>query len=291
MSVRDIAVNKKREIVSISQESSVKEALQLLSKNNILSAPVYDGEKCVGLVDVLDLTTFVTNVYFTSNKESQFKNYLVQFSFELEKVSSVMNFSQRNPYVPVSLDTPLNDVLSKFAGGVHRVPVLEGEKVTFLLTQTALLAELEASSAFQSIKDKTISELKVGVQGSLQSVSDSSITIDAFKLISDSGVSAVAVKSATGKVVGALSASDLQGFIGEELFHLGSNVVDFLTFARKKKNDDRDNMVHIKAQDTLGTAVTRILSTRVHRLFIVDEKLEVVGLLTLTDVFKIINDQ
>jgi len=292
MSVQDIAQNNKRDIVSISQEDSVKDALQLLSKNNILSAPVYDGEKCVGLVDVLDLTTFVTNVYYTSgNKESPFKNYLLQFSFEVEKVKSVINFSKRNPYVPVSLDTPLNDVLSKFASGLHRVPVLSDNKVTFLLTQTALLAELEASTTFQSVKSKTISDLKIGVQGEpLQSVEENSLAIDAFKLISDSGVSAVAIKSTSGKIVGSLSASDLQGFIGEELFHLGSNVVDFMTFARRKKNDDRDQMVHIKLSDNLGEAVSRILSKKVHRLFITNDQLEVVGLLTLTDIFKIINN-
>lgn len=104
-------------------------------------------------------------------------------------------------------------------------------------------------------------------------------------------MSAVAIKSGNGQIVGALSASDLQGFIGEELFHLGSNVVDFMSFARKKKNDDRDQMVHIKLSDNLGEAVSRILYKKVHRLFITNDQLEIVGLLTLTDIFKIINGQ
>ena len=63
---------------------------QVLAKHNILSTPVYDGDKCIGLVDVLDFAKFVRELYFANKETSQFKNYLLQFSFEMEKVESVI---------------------------------------------------------------------------------------------------------------------------------------------------------------------------------------------------------
>jgi CBS-domain-containing membrane protein len=93
-----------------------------------------------------------------------------------------------------------------------------------------------------------------------------------------------------------LSATDLQGFLGEELIHLGANVVEFLNFARKKKDSlngggsQRDSIVFIKLSDTFEQVVDRFCQTRVHRLFIMNNDLEITGLLSLTDVFKVLND-
>jgi len=244
---------------------------------------VYDlNDKCIGMIDVLDCAHFVTDLYFSNKDNSQFKNYLLQFSFDVEKVQSVMDFSRKNPFYPVSLDTKLSDVLEKFADGIHRVPVLENEKVIFMLTQMTLLRAIDelgrCSDWFQKIKDKTVQELNIGIQdkNSIQAVNVDSLAIDAFKNISDQGVSAVGILDRNNKLIGVLSASDLQGFLGEELIHLGSNVIDFINFARKKKElagestTPRDYIVFIKNSDSFEQVIDRFLQTKVHRLFIMN---------------------
>ena len=80
-----------RQIVTLQHDQSLKEALVTLAQNNILSAPVYNGKACMGLIDVLDCATFTNQTYFNNEDHSQFKNYLLQFSFDVEQVGSVIS--------------------------------------------------------------------------------------------------------------------------------------------------------------------------------------------------------
>ncbi len=50
-----------------------------------------EGGKCIGLVDVLDIVTFAIQMYYANDPQtSLFKNYILQFSFDLETVSAVL---------------------------------------------------------------------------------------------------------------------------------------------------------------------------------------------------------
>ena len=90
-----------RQIISLNKTLSLKEALLVLASNHILSAPVYDEQtnSCIGLIDVLDCATFTSQTYFNNTDQSQFKNYLLQFSFDVEEVGSVMSKCVDNVYM------------------------------------------------------------------------------------------------------------------------------------------------------------------------------------------------
>jgi CBS domain-containing protein len=80
----------------------------------------------------------------------------------------------------------MGDVLEKFAKGVHRVPVIENDKVVFMLTQMTLLRAVD-EQVREQLRDtyqKTVQELGIGIQDkkALISVSEESPAIDAFKV-------------------------------------------------------------------------------------------------------------
>jgi CBS domain-containing protein len=61
--LEDVLVNRaKRDLITLTPDHSLQEALQILGNNNILSAPVYDlqTQQMIALVDVVQLVSFLT---------------------------------------------------------------------------------------------------------------------------------------------------------------------------------------------------------------------------------------
>lgn len=52
-----------KKVVTVKAEDSLLEAFRMLVENNILSAPVRDGEKWIGFLDVRDLASYVSHLY------------------------------------------------------------------------------------------------------------------------------------------------------------------------------------------------------------------------------------
>jgi len=52
-----------RSVIEIQHTSSSFDGFTALLSNNILSAPVFDGEKYIGFLDIRDLVTFVLTLY------------------------------------------------------------------------------------------------------------------------------------------------------------------------------------------------------------------------------------
>lgn len=197
-------------------------------------------------------------------------------------------------------------MIELFATGVHRCWVIdEKQNLTHVVTQSALFRFLfsdkkwpEKHKIFEPLSKKTVKELKLGQQEKrkLVTVTTDTQAIDAFKTICDNKVSAVGILSSeSGKLVGNLSASDLQGFLDEELFFLGSNVLEFQRVARKKKQallKDNEKQLRndvegvCRSTSTFSEMVERVIASRVHRIYIMTPELEMEGIVTLTDIFK-----
>ncbi|KAG2394135.1 hypothetical protein C9374_003899 [Naegleria lovaniensis] len=291
-----------RPIVSLRKDVSLKEALLILANNHILSAPVYDPStnSCIGLIDVLDCATFTTQTYFDNSDHSQFKNYLLQFSFDVEQVGSVINMSGKNPYIPMKTTDSLMQLLKEFSNGVHRIPIMdENNNVIAVCSQMTLFQYLfknidlkDNAQLFTDFKKQTLKQVLANRTSTQKviNVKESQLAIDAIKVISDNGLSAVGVLSEKdGKLIGCLSASDLQGFIDEDYHHLASPVLEFQRKSREKNGSSVSSLVFCKIEThTVGDVIQRLLQDRVHRLFVMNDDMEVIALLSLTDIFKMV---
>ena len=204
----------------------------------------------------------------------------------------------------MSGQTSFREVLNKFVDGVHRIPIVDDQgKVIFILSQMALFRHffLNNPHYYEAIKQKTVKELGLGhFDENTQpfAVNEDDLAIDAFKQITDNAVSAVGITDKNGKkLIGVLSASDLQGFLGEEMHLLGSPVLQFKQYAKKKlqevSNDadhysTLDPVIFCKDYDTLESVVSRFASSHVHRIFVMDDEMQMIGVISLTDLFKLL---
>jgi CBS domain-containing protein len=118
-------------IVAIPSNATVVDALKILAKHNILCAPMYDAKKnaYTGLVDVLDLATFIVGIYKQLEDSGEATDFLSTLEYGeryvTQGVKTIADISHVNPFLPVYEDTPLSVVLKLFGEKkIHRLPVL-----------------------------------------------------------------------------------------------------------------------------------------------------------------------
>jgi CBS domain-containing protein len=126
-----------RDIVAISPEDSLRDALSLMTENHVTGLPVMDGKSlCVGLITASDILNYEEEHADSSaeNGEAQFFDpdtqqwERVPFSaFALEEFGDVrVQDVMTRDLVWVSRDTPLKDVARRMIDGrVHRVLVMD----------------------------------------------------------------------------------------------------------------------------------------------------------------------
>ncbi|KAL6071161.1 hypothetical protein QOT17_006402 [Balamuthia mandrillaris] len=197
------------DIVFVDREDTVESVLRTFIHRKISSAPVFDKEaNCfIGTVDMLDLVGYC--MLKCKQLEVQTWDKLRQAEeFMSCKVEFLIDISGRNKWRPVHSDAPmliLLDILSK--SNIHRVPIvdpLNENKVLALVTQSRVVQWLDANShklgfpkrALQSqVKDWKVASR---VLKEVVSISQEKTVADAFALLNEKGVSAVAVVDAEG---------------------------------------------------------------------------------------------
>lgn len=290
------------ELIQVNTTTTIPDALQVLSDAGIQSMPVYDEEKkeYAGLVDILDMVATV--VALSDAKEfvdilSKHKATWYQFLntehevFSKGTVGGMINVSQRNPWCATWEEYPLISLMDMFGkdSNLHRVPVVDSDgKVKGLITQSAVLKWL-AENLESFHLDSTNQPLSSWHKPKdLVCVDSEESVLDAFRLILEHKVSGVAVKRQDGTLFGAISASDLKGAKGAEIFlQLYNSVRNFLL----ARHPDSTKPISITSSATMHEIVNLLQKHHIHRLFVVDEKNVPYSVITLADVISVIQSQ
>lgn len=291
-------------ICSITPDDTVETILQILNKNKILSAPVCNlpTQTLVGILSMADvalsLVPFVGNQ--TLARESLDKITLDGEQFlhlTASKILSVSQFFGKYNEINYHIreNTSLADVLGLFSKHIHRAPVLSDDgKLLNYLTQTELL-QFMAPSMYLLGDSAIVSVETLGLCNfnKVVTVKESDIVLDVIKLLSTHNISAVPVVDNFGRLMANFSLSNLKGLTRETFCELLLPISDYLQLQRIKESE---NFVSIdtykalrpqtcKATDTFESVVYKIVATRVHRLWVVDEQNTVIGVISVGDLF------
>jgi CBS domain-containing protein len=269
---------------------SASTALKLLTKYNVLSAPVLDKERnqYIGFVDMVDLAAFIVDIYTeTDIMGENFLSLLEQGErFITTKVKDLINLSSRNPFVPVREGSSLYSVIELLAKHkVHRVPVIDLQgRVSNLLTQSSVLSYLAAHlDKLGSVTEQTVAELLLGHKDVI-TIGVNGRAIDAFKIMTDRGISAVGVVDEEGKLVGNISVRDIRVVAGDarliQRLYLG--VREFIYKINSERIDIINPAIACSAKDTYGLVVQKLAASRVHRIYVVENHVPI-GLISLSD--------
>jgi len=282
------------EIVRVNSDTSAVDAIKILTKHNILSAPIYDAQakKYIGLVDMLDLVTFVVDIY----KDLESKGDVTDFfsllesgeRFVSQEVKTITDLSARNPFVPVQNTDTIKTVL-KLVGEqrLHRVPVVdaEGTLVNFL-TQSALVDYLSKNiSKLGDCVDKSVGEVLLGCKPVVK-VNINRNAIDAFKLMAEHKVSAIAVVDDDNHLISNLSARDIRTIATDQkvISGLFTPIRNFLLAVYSERVLETSPAISCSTKDTLGVVLRKLAVSKVHRVYVVDNSHSVIGVISLSDI-------
>lgn len=265
-----------------------------MTKHNILCAPVLDpkSNQYVGLIDMLDLVTFVVDIYKQVEKEGEETDFFSLLEsgerFVTQDIKTIADISHRNPFIPVNESDTLLTVV-KLAGekGLHRVPVLNAEgKVVNFLTQSALVDFLAKNvSKLGDVVDKTVGEMLLGCKPVLK-VNINSTAIEAFKLMAEKKVSAVAIVDDENHLISNVSARDIRTIASDHrvISGLFTPIRNFLHSVYADRIMETSPAIGCTVKDTLGTVLLKLSVSKVHRVYVVDHSHVVIGVISLSDI-------
>jgi CBS domain-containing protein len=265
-------------------------------KHNFLSVPVLQktGHKWYGFIDMADIVHYVIDVlgadklrtsedfWALFDKEEQFRKATVR---DLMKHPVAM----KNRFNPVMTGYSLFYVIECLAREptLHRVPIIDQDRQLMnLITQSQVSSFLFGN--LEKIGSKTKKPLRLCRDAikPVVKVVESQPAIDAFTLMVQKNVSAVAVVSETGVLKGALSVRDLKCCAPDAtlFWRLYQPAGTFLIKLDIEHGDKRPTSPqYCTADDDIGTALIRIVEHKIHRVFIVDDQIMPIGVFSIKD--------
>jgi CBS-domain-containing membrane protein len=269
---------------------------KLLSEKKLLSSAVIcvdkkskDYKKVIGIVDVFDILSTLISIMPEKKDLNDIDELERSYrAINGKNITSIMNKSGKNPFEPMLTFSPASTLIPMFAGGIHRVPVLD-EKENLIVNVSQSLVVKYLHSMMQTKKDlkefgkKTLKELFLG-NVIVKSLNSSDTVIRAFKLMNKLGISAIPIVKDE-SIVGNFSNSDVKGFCSESIPAFTQKIEYFL----EKQATKSLSPVTCKAEDTFESVLAK-LATGVHRVWVVDEKNRPISVVSMSDIFKVARD-
>uniref|UniRef100_A0A7S1EQM0 CBS domain-containing protein n=1 Tax=Timspurckia oligopyrenoides TaxID=708627 RepID=A0A7S1EQM0_9RHOD len=287
---------------------SVPDACQVLATNNILSALVESHApptvKYCGLFSLHSLLEYVvSNISEISESKTLAWSAFQRLCLKFKDVGEFC--SSRTPsYVRVDSDENVITMLRFFANGTHRCSVLDKHTSMVLgtLSQSRVLNyvyEHRSEEPFESILKHEISELPsndhIARGGSVLSIFEDAILLDAVKVMLKHDVSSVAVLDEDGLLCGSLSLSDFKYLFRIRRIDLfWCPIHEFIRFIRGfqslSERHAKDSFPYFatRSNKTIGSVIERMVATKVHHLWIIDDARHAVGVVSITDILRVL---
>ncbi|XP_076907641.1 SNF1-related protein kinase regulatory subunit gamma-1-like [Bidens hawaiensis] len=230
--------------------------------------------------------------------EDFYKIILQEEPFKSTQVKSIVKGYRWAPYIPVSTDSSMLSVLlllSKYR--LRNVPVIEpgNPMIKNFITQSAVVQGLEQCKGrdwFDAISVHPITELGLPfvLKDKVISSQSDELILEAFKKMKDNEIGGLPiVEGLTKKIVGNLSIKDIRFLLLKQKLFTNFRkltVKDFMTTiaATSEENKKAVSPITCKLGFTLGEVISTLSTKCVHRIYVVSDANDVIGIITLRDV-------
>lgn len=297
---------KRGETICLTDKSTLEEALRVLAENHILSAPVMDhGDKlqCLGMISVLNIASHVSRIADKNGSAQGATEEDVKNAVDLAKtkVTECVSFSTGDDY-GVLLDSSSTEASATItaesaamlmARAWHRIVVVDDDcKLVTTISQSDLIQEVDAilkEEAFAKLAATKVRDLGFKT-AKVSSFQGDAKVLRAVHVIADRNISAVGVVDGDEKLRDSFEASDLRGLTANTMTDVLLPIDKFF----QKYDAQRLRGIDTITEDaTFGSVVKRLAERNehgrsLHRLWLVDEERKPTGVISLTDVFRLI---
>ncbi|CAG8487274.1 5417_t:CDS:2 [Ambispora leptoticha] len=314
-------------VIIVDGDTPIEEACDILIKNNISSAPVYDAhvKNFIGMFDWADVMSYLLIVLKKKNiKEQQQKSEeqltsefrdLIKLAIQCQPVPVKLasDLSNKNPFYSVIPETSLFQVVELFGSGTHRVAVVDADgNLKGILTQSTVINYLYQNVThfpqIEGIFPKTVRELGIGMGFVITAQANSNV-LDALTMMNKNGLSSIGklsflalsfilvlqvyrITDENGMLIGNISMSDIKYILRSDRHSLlWRTCHQFVSHVRSRQGledgQDRYPVFDISPNSTIGYAIAKLTATKAHRVWVVDEKMNPVGVVSLTDILSV----
>jgi len=294
--ISDLKLSNK--VIVLDAATKPKPAIESLIQNKIRAAPVVAMGEFIGVLDLRDTIKFALEAYHkkVASNEDVEKDKAAQWLTASPHIATgtLSYLAKMRPFTTVKTTDSLLTVAEALSKGHHMVGVIDVQKkkLTNILTQGQLFQQVAAmwkegplgGDDADSVVLQHLMDLKY-ITSPIKSVKGSMKAADAFGLMAKYNLSGLAVVNDDGKLIHNTSATDIKLWLQSEC-KFDDSIENFLIAIRKQSLDERVPVTMLQPKDTFKRAVGQLRATKYHRMWIVDDKKEPIGVLALTDIFK-----
>jgi len=262
---------------SLNRSNTIEDACALLAKHTIHCVTVYDNnaKAFIGLVDVLDLVTYLKDKYNAEQPNLFFDT----------TVDKVIDFSHTNPVLELQATAQLSETIRKMqANKAHRVVVVnERRELLSLLTQSDVLAFMAAhlKEMHKELAHLELKDMCARNSNAVISVSEDTVALEAFAKLGQNSISAIGVVNQQGVLVTSLSAAQLRGITRQSYRDLSLKLKDYSViykaphFAVCEPNMKFQELLDLMHREHL------------YRVFLVDSNKRPASIIALSDIIAV----
>ncbi|KAG5732354.1 Protein SDS23 [Termitomyces sp. T112] len=283
------------QVVSVEADTTVEEACETLLSEDVhclaVKTPAINGSKCIGLFDFSDVNAFLT---LAATSHTLHPEDLLDKPRSNEIVAAaraghvpvrlVSNYSDKNPLEILPNNATVISLLRLFSRGVHRALILSASCGDFdgYVSDRGLLAWFASYAAktpsLQSYLSNPLHSLSLpslNIYAAVIGTTSSSKVLDAMRLMSEEGVSSVAVvDDETGALLSAVSVTDIGKIVvpSQSKHVLFTPLHQFISHIKEADGStdgaDKYPVYSVSAANPLTYTMEKLLATNAHRLFV-----------------------
>jgi len=261
-------------LVTIKEDTTIEDTLNLLADKQILSVPVMRSDELLGFVDIFQILSYST--FFKSDSVDWKKpasSLIGTDTVGKERDEDIM-------VCVVGEDESLYKPLQCLSKGHRRVMVKMNDSSYRLATQGRLVKFLYENYDKFNLGEVKLKDANI-ITTPVCRVEKSTDAIEAFKKLRTQQIIGLAVTESDGTLVGSLSVTDLRGLKVDTLDRLQVPVIDFL---KKQHGGEVPDVITVCPRMYLKDLLERMTSKKKHRVFVMDDEKNLAGVVTLTDI-------
>lgn len=280
----------KNKLIVIDSNISVEKAFETLVTNGLTSVPVEAFKNDLNCLtfDYTDLNAYLLLV-LNKLKTEDLKN--VDYSPKDQipiliknaqrgnqvPVKFVIKLTNKNPFIKLSESDTLSTVVEILGTGVHRIAIINNNKLTGVLSQRRLVKYLwDNARRFPSMEpllSSSINSLHIGSPNPITIYGDQSL-IEALMIMHNLKMSSLAVVDRNYHLLGNISVTDVRlvstSSKSDLLYKSCLHFISVILNSRGLENGkDSFPIFHVTTQTSLGRAIAKMVATKSHRLWII----------------------
>lgn len=273
---------KSSKLVIFDTQLAVKKAFYALVYNGVRAAPLWDTkrQKFVGILTITDFILILQKYYKEPNaKIEELEEHRIETWREVLK-------EYEKPLLCISPSASLYEAIRILVENhVHRLPIVDPitNNVVYILTHKRILRFFYLyiydwpQPPFMS---KTLEELNVGTYDNMQIINEDTTVIEALNIFVKYRVSALPVVDSQKKLVNIYSKFDAIGLAADKTYtNLNMTINEALSY----RKDRSEGVAKCYKNESLSVCMERIVKAEVHRLVVVDQDENVIGVVSLSD--------